>query len=167
MTPIFAIDPGNRESAWCVYYPDTHTLGSFGKDKNSVVRQVLIDSRQWEHQYAIEMIASYGMPVGADVFNTCLWAGRFLEVIERSGHSAELVYRKAVKLELCGTHKAKDSNIRQSILDRFPATGGGAVPQQGTKAAPGPLYGVSKDVWAALAVALTYHAKQQELERAA
>ena len=59
---------------------------------------------------------------------------------------------------LCNSMRAKDSNIRQAILDRYPTTGGGKCPQVGTKKEPGPLYGVSKDVWAAIGVGLTYQA---------
>jgi len=55
-----------------------------------------------------------------------------------------------VKLHLCGSARAKDTNIRQALIDRY---GGSAA--IGKKAAPGPLYGVSKDVWSALAVAVT------------
>lgn len=42
-----------------------------------------------------------------------------------------------------------------ALLDLFPRTGGGATPQIGTKAKPGPLYGVSSHAWAALGVAVT------------
>ncbi|HET6477318.1 MAG TPA: hypothetical protein VFH93_14740 [Thermoleophilia bacterium] len=45
----------------------------------------------------------------------------------------------------------KDANIRQALLDRF---GGPAA--VGRKAAPGPLYGIARDVWSALAIAVTY-----------
>jgi hypothetical protein len=60
-----------------------------------------------------------------------------------------------VKLHLCGTNKAKDANVRQALLDMFPRTGGGAVPQVGTKKEPGPLYGISTHAWPALGVAIT------------
>ena len=59
--------------------------------------------------------------------------------------------RRAVKLALCGDSRAKDANIRQALIDRF---GGSAA--VGRKAAPGPLYGITRDVWSALAIAVTY-----------
>lgn len=98
---------------------------------------------------AIEMIASYGMPVGREVFETCVWIGRF---IEAWGGPYTLVYRKDVKLHLCGQPRAKDSNIRQALIDRY----GGKDRAVGKKATPGPLYGVSADVWSALAIAVTF-----------
>ena len=57
---------------------------------------------------------------------------------------------------LCGTPRAKDTNIRQRVIDIFPATGGGKTPQIGTKKEPGPLYGVTSHCISALAVGLTY-----------
>lgn len=105
-------------------------------------------------ELAIEMIASYGMPVGREVFETCLWIGRFIQAWH-SPETVRLVYRRDVKLHLCGTAKAKDANVRQALLDLFPRTGGGATPQIGTKAQPGPLYGVSTHAWPALGVAIT------------
>lgn len=162
MKPILAIDPGNELSAYCVYFPDTHALGDFGKVPNDELREILKARMAWDHDYAIEMVACYGMPVGKSVFDTCLWAGKFMQIIETRDHRPELIYRKEVKIELCGSLKAKDGNVRQAIIDRFPATGGGKVPQIGIKANQGPLFGVSADVWAALSVALTYHAKRQD-----
>jgi hypothetical protein len=109
---------------------------------------------------AIEMIASYGMPVGREVFETCVWIGRFQQALESPG-TAELVYRKDVKLHLCGSPRAKDGNVRQALIDLFPATGGGKTPQIGTKKQPGPLYGMSSHAWAALGVAITAKAKHE------
>jgi hypothetical protein len=101
----------------------------------------------------IEMVACYGMPVGKETFETCVWIGRFIEAF--NGRT-EYVYRRDVKLTLCNSMRAKDANIRQAILDRFPATGGGRTPQVGTKAKPGPLYGVKSHAWSALAVGLAW-----------
>jgi hypothetical protein len=63
-----------------------------------------------------------------------------------------MLQRRAVKLALCGDSRAKDANIRQALIDRF----GGKDAAIGRKAAPGPLYGISRDVWSALAIAVTY-----------
>ena len=64
-----------------------------------------------------------------------------------------MIYRKDVKLHLCGSPRAKDSNIRQALIDRF---GPGKEKAIGLKKTPGPLYGVKSHVWAALAVAVTH-----------
>ena len=60
------------------------------------------------------------------------------------------VYRSKVKLHFCGSSRAKDGNVRASILDRF----GGKLTAVGKKATPGPLYGVHGHMWSALAVAI-------------
>jgi hypothetical protein len=43
---------------------------------------------------AVEMIASYGMPVGREVFDTCLWIGRFVEAWQAHGGEYRLIYRR-------------------------------------------------------------------------
>ena len=149
---ILAIDPGSLKSAYVLY--DQGKLLDFGIKPNAALLAI-IRTADCEC-VAIEMIASYGMPVGKDVFETCVWIGRFIQVSWSRGKPFFQVYRKDVKMYLCRTPRAKDSNIRQAIIDLYPPTGEGAIPQIGTKKYPGPLYGVSKDVWAALAVALTF-----------
>jgi hypothetical protein len=103
---------------------------------------------------AIEMVASYGMAVGATVFETCVWSGRFIErwlVSDKRRPEPVRVHRKEVKIHLCGSMRAKDANIRQALIDRY----GGKESAIGKKANPGPLYGMSGDCWSALAVAIT------------
>jgi hypothetical protein len=150
---VLAIDPGNEESAWVVYEHDRPV--AFAKERNDVLLGKLRHRADGYAHYpidvrlAIEMIASYGMPVGREVFETCVWIGRFVEAWQRP---VTLVYRKDVKLHLCGQPRAKDGNIRQALIDRW----GGKDKAIGRKAAPGPLYGISADVWSALAIAVTY-----------
>lgn len=147
---ILAIDPGTTESGYCIY--DGARVFESGVLPNV---DMLVRVQQWPTQrLAIEMIASYGMAVGREVFETCVWIGRFQQAWRHPG-AVELVYRRDVKLHLCGTSKAKDPNVRQALLDLFPRTGGGKTPQIGTKAQPGPLYGVSSHAWSALGVAVT------------
>lgn len=152
---ILAIDPGNEQSAY-MYFEDGKIV-EFSIMPNSNMLHIIPQFGRAEH-LAIEMVASYGMAVGKTVFETCLWIGRFTQRwVEVHGEETwTKVYRKDVKMHLCNSMRAKDANIRQALLDRYPATGGGKTPQIGTKKEPGPLYGVSKDVWAALGVAITY-----------
>jgi hypothetical protein len=56
-------------------------------------------------------------------------------------------------LQLCGSSRANDATIRQALLDRY---GPGREKAVGTKANPGPLYGIKADLWQALALAVTY-----------
>lgn len=150
---ILAIDPGTTESAWCVY--DGERLLDSDIQVNEVVLTKLRMGFGRDCDLAIEMVASFGMPVGREVFETVLWIGRFVEAASQSGRVAELVYRKDVKLHLCQSSRAKDPHVRQAILDRFPRSGGGSTPQVGIAKSPGPLYGIRSHVWSALAVAIT------------
>lgn len=146
---LTAIDPGTTESAYVVY--DDGKIIDNAILSNDVLLEILRSSKP-THKLAIEMIASYGMPVGKDVFETVLWIGRF---IEAWGGPFEKVYRTDVKMHLCKNTRAKDPNIRQALIDRYPPVGGGSTPQIGVKDQPGPLYGMKSHLWAALAVAVT------------
>lgn len=143
---ILAIDPGNESSAYILF--DGGKVVEHGFADNELVRVMLGRLISSGYSLAIEMIACFGMPVGAEVFQTCVWIGRF---IERWNGMHQLVYRKDVKMHLCGQSRAKDANIRQAIIDRF----GGKAKAVGLKSCPGPLYGIKSHCWAALAVALT------------
>lgn len=149
---VLAIDPGPTESAWLTYDTETRHPEEWGKREN----ESLID-RMNDHMIgdatAIEMIASYGMAVGADVFQTALWVGRFFQrVRESSRPNPRLLYRREVKLHLCGSMQAKDANVRAALMDLY----GGKDKAVGKKASPGPLYGIKADCWSALAIARTW-----------
>ena len=150
MTAILAIDPGPTESAWIAYNPHSGGIRAFAKVPNEHLRAVLRGGLSDEITHlVIEKVESFGMPVGAEVFETVFWSGRFAEAVHPL--PVERVSRREVKLHLCRSARAKDSNIRQALLDRY--GGPGAI---GRKSAPGDLYGIHGDVWSALAVAVTW-----------
>ena len=150
---ILGIDPGPEESAWVIYNDRDEKIMGMGIESNYLIRKMDFYSQldKWVDITVIEMIASYGMAVGEEVFNTCVWIGRFMEIF----HNIDpiLVYRKDVKMHLCNSMRAKDTNIRQALIDRF---GGTIKKAKGKKNSPGPLYGIHDDIWSALAVAITY-----------
>jgi len=149
---ILAIDPGDILSAWIVYDNDDKIPITFAKEENDIVIGKLEKIREQTDSLVIEMIASYGMPVGRSVFETCVWIGKYWQAWETLGGKVRLCYRQEVKSCLCHTMKAKDSNVRQAIMDRYGSSREVAI---GKKKTPGPLYGISNDVWAALGVAIT------------
>ena len=151
---LLCVDPGTTVSGVIVLEEDGVLEHVYPEMDNDELLYMCNDGGFGADEMAIEMFASYGMAVGKSTFETCVWIGRFME--QFGYNSCTQIYRKDVKMELCQSMRAKDANIRQAILDRYPATGGGKTPQVGTKAQPGPLYGVSKHAWSALAVGLTW-----------
>lgn len=59
------------------------------------------------------------MAVGETVFETCVWVGRFIEAVSNYDIEYTKIYRKDEKMNLCQSMRAKDSNIRQALIDRF------------------------------------------------
>lgn len=158
MTPIIAIDPGTTESAFVVW--DGQKIYQRGILPNAQVLALLRADRTFDDgDLCIEMIASYGMAVGKEVFQTVLWIGRFSEAWAQSAQrEARLIYRQEVKLHHCHSARAKDGNIRQALIDKYGAPG--------TKKAPGLTYGISSHLWSAFAIA-TYISETRSQEAVA
>ena len=111
------------------------------------------------------MVASYGMPVGKETFETVYWIGRFAEMAIGLSKGVYRYYKKTdINPSICFNSKANDSTIRRALLDMFPKTGGGSEPSIGTKKQQGPLYGFNSHMYPALAVALTHALKNNLIE---
>jgi hypothetical protein len=151
-----AIDPGNILSAFVLYDSVRGELLDKGKIENETLlrdlhhrtseRALRFDRAQ---VLVVEMAESFGAKVWSQVFETVFWTGRF---VEAWGRDYGRVVRREVKLHLTGSARAKDGQIRQCLIDRW----GGPVKALGTKTSRGPLYGVTADVWQALAAVVTY-----------
>lgn len=166
---ILAIDPGNIESGYVLTNDDLSIVekGKVTNDEllNNILKgkYVFYDNKELKRiktHIAIEMIASYGMPVGIEVFETCVWIGRFVQAMIDSDYclnkdEIKYIYRKDEKMNLCQSMKANDTTIKQALVDRFAP--GQKNYGKGTKKNPGWFYGFKSDIWASYAVAVTYH----------
>lgn len=152
MSRILAIDPGSERSAWLVIGLSGDPL-DFGILPNDRLIEHLREDQLGADDLVIEWMQPRGMPTSAEEFETLWWAGRFTE----AAHPLPVhrLSRLKVKKHLCGNTAAKDQNVRAALIDRFGGVGGKAA-AVGTVKNPGPLHGVANDVWAALAVAVTF-----------
>ena len=139
---IIGLDPGPSESALVLW--DGKIEFAMKQPNEFVLKELVL--RRTEPLLVIEQIASFGMPVGEEVFETVFWSGRFAEAfgMARVGR----LKRLDVKMRLCHDSRAKDANIRQALIDRLGAPG--------TKKKPGPTFGMAGDLWSALAVAVAW-----------
>ena len=126
---VLSIDPGSEQSAYCIIDSETYKPLEFAKVENKELVDMLIYNFRinlfspFVYNVIIEMIDSYGMPVGKTVFETCVWIGRFIQIADEHNIPYEYIYRKEEKINLCHSMKAKDSNIRQALIDRFGEVG--------------------------------------------
>lgn len=149
---VLAIDPGTTDSAFVLF--DGARVLEHGQLENAALK-ARIKARAFgggEWRAVFEEIENMGMPAGREVFKTVQWTGRFMEAA--GDDRWDLVTRRAVKLHLCGDMRAKDANVRQSLIDRF---GGSAAIKKA-----GPLHGVGSHRWSALAVAVTWWDTKRE-----
>jgi hypothetical protein len=146
---VIGIDPGNVRSA-AVILQDGEIVGHLLQE-NEAVLEWLRDCDREQTILVLETPRAQGMPASNELFLTCIWIGRFLQVWV-DGHIPaplwSLAYRPDIKLHLCGRSYAKDANVRQALIDRYGPPG--------TKKKPGKTYGIKADEWAALAVATTW-----------
>lgn len=137
---IIGIDPGNKETA-IVFASGYDIIDHFYLKNDEALEKIIDINMHYKCDIYCEMIASYGMPVGKTVFETCLFIGRIIEALP----NVKLITRNAVKNAICHSSKANDANIRQALIDIYG--------EAGTKKNQGGTYGLSGDKWAALAVA--------------
>jgi len=164
MSLVLTIDPGPEQSAYMLFDPQavSHPLVSLehGIVPNVALREKLRRSMVLEVATAcvIEKIEHFGMPAGASLFQTCIWIGRFIEAWHAD--SFVLLPRREVKQHLCHSAKANDATIRQALLDLYGGEKAAIGVNNKKVRAPGPLYGISKDVWSCLALGVTHAAHQ-------
>lgn len=147
---LLAVDPGNTESGHVWIRDGKIALHGVVENREMLrgIDQFCRAVRDYNREpvIAIEVMEPRGMPTSREEMQTMLWVGRFIERSEDGWHVTPWhVNRQKVKLHICGVTNAKDKNVRQAMLDRWGP--------QGTKANPGPTYGIHSHIWAALAVA--------------
>lgn len=163
---VLAIDPGYEQSAW-VLFDGTRVVAHAIESNDDFYKRlrptglgticIISEGKAWHPTaYVLEQIESFGMAVGKEVFETVFWTGRFFEAAcanKDGGAGVHRMPRRAVKVHLCQSARAQDSNVRVALLDQF----GGRERALGKKKTPGPLFGIKSHEWSALAIAVTFH----------
>ena len=149
---LIAIDPGTTESAYVVLAENYVPLVA-DKLPNEDLCEIL-GAYGATDTIVIERLASYGMPVGREVLETCEWVGHFARIATWNNARVEYLYRREVKLHLCDDPRAGDTNIRRALISRFARndlrTG------KGTGKRPDWFYGFHDDIWQAYALGVTW-----------
>lgn len=149
---LYSIDPGTLQSALVVVEHDGSDIRV--REACTILNAALLprlESAPVGATLVIEGMQSYGMPVGYEVLETCVWIGRFLQAWPNP--NAHRLTRGQIKTHLCRSMQATDASVRCALLDRF---GPGKALAIGVKARPGPLYGVKAHEFAALACGVVW-----------
>ena len=158
---IIAIDPANEQSAFVIMDKENYQPMFFDKVYNDELIMILED-RKYD-KLVIEMVSNYGLNVGASIFETCVWIGRFVQIAHSRNIPFEYIYRKDVKKHFGVITRSKeklhnaDSQIRTKLINRF-----GVV---GVKSNQGYFYGFKSDIWQSYAVGVTYLDRKKEGEK--
>ena len=154
---ILGIDPGCELSAYCLCDYDTLKPKDFGKVTNAelIDKVITLINDNAMQVVAVELIQSYGMAVGKEVFETCYFIGKLCDRIERNTSIKQIrrIYRKDEKLAICGNLKANDTIIRHTLIDMFAQHD--LKNGKGTKGNKDWFWNFKADVWSAYAIAYT------------
>lgn len=109
----------------------------------------------------VERVESFGMRGGQGLMETCWWGGRFFQAASAAAEPGIVprgawLLRKQIKSHLCGKVTVGDSAVRTALLFRWGTDHKAIV---GKPTAPGPLFGLKKHHWAALAAAVVWWEK--------
>ena len=184
---ILCIDPGTRTTGWIILDPPApgcrgelpHLIEHGNTAAGEFLEWLRFCRSRGVTEAAIEHVGHYGtgMSAGADVFETCILIGRMIEILHPL--SVTKVRRQSIKTQFCGRATAKDSNVRQALIDRWGgdalALGAKKCPTckgkgwkgrgrptchacggSGWEIRPGPLHRVTNHAWSALAVGVYY-----------
>ncbi len=176
---IFAIDPGSEKSSFVIWDPVQDIILEHGLDVGNPVLIQRVRVLEEQMHLVIERIASQGMIVGQETFDTAEFVGALGEAYIHK-YLVHKILRRVVKLGCCGDSRAKDCNLRQFVIDRFggqhKAIGGEKCPKCKGKGwfgagrqecpacngakwknPPGKLFGISADEWQAMALAIYFY----------
>lgn len=144
---LFTIDPGDDVSGWTEVDLSDGSVLRFGNETpNDILLEIVRKTNHWNAVLVVESFQPRGMPLYWQLVWTAVWWGRFFEAW---GGRFDFLHVETTKHHLCGR---TDGNVRAALIDRY----GGKAKAIGNVKNPGPLYGLAKHAWPALAVAVTY-----------
>jgi len=161
---ILAIDPGPVESAYVLL--GRGEIREHAKVTNHMMLRILANWHAVDFVVIEKPVHYHHMHIKMEpMYDTLRWIGRFEQHLAwlQMHDRLRFVTRKDVASHVCRamTGKLNDAAVRQAMLDRWgpqtvPVTAeeqAGIPKSKRRKSKPGPTHGITKDQWAALAVA--------------
>ncbi len=136
---ILAIDPGTLQSGYVLY--DGRVITS-GVMPNEDLLKIVADDNS--DVLAIEKIVNQGNLIGQETIDSVEWIGRFQQAWG-CPEDVLKIPRRDVKKALGIPGSSDDAKVNARLRE--------LIGEKGTKAKPGPTFGVSSHAWAALGVA--------------
>ena len=148
---VLAIDPDPNGGSWVLFGADQKITCHGWREP---IEKLCYFIRDWGvENVVVENLQSYGMSAGASMFDTAKSIGELRGCCRGRALFDDTLTRPYIKAALCKSVRAKDANVRAALIDLY---GGDKRAAIGLKASPGPLYGITKDRWAALALAVVW-----------
>jgi len=176
---ILAIDPGTKQSAYSLIRDD-YSIVSANKLPNEEVLE-LVHHGEYD-VLAVECMEprfhapgagkNMGLRIGDEVYETCIWIGRFMEAACARGKQIFRVFRSEERARLIPTKKnglppltgkvgeSGDSKMRAALIARFARHD--KVNGKGRAANKDFFYGFRADMWNAFAVGVVCLDRQRE-----
>lgn len=142
---VAAIDPGYRQSALVVF--DGVVREHRIEENEALLERIEAECAVIADVLVLEQMRNMGMNVGIEIFDSVYWSGMFAHAWKP--RPVARIDRTSVKRH----HQVGiggDKSVRGALISRFGPYKDDAL---GTKAKPGPLYGIKADEWSALAIA--------------
>lgn len=114
MSLIRSIDPGNKVSGTVIFDTDTGQVSEAEIIDNYALLEKLKSIEVYDcDKLLVENVASYGQPVGQEVFDTCVWIGRFMQAWH-DPEAVQLVSRVKIKKYLGAKN---DKEVRHAVIN--------------------------------------------------
>jgi len=146
MTLTIGIDPGPENSDAVILNSEGLVVEKVSCPNGEMYARV-DNWRQQGERVVVEDFVPYGARLSYESMDTIKFIGALYWA-----HGCEVLDRKTIKVQLCGVTSAKDADVRDALIHEY---GGSKERAIGKKKTPGPLYGITGHLWAALAVAVT------------
>jgi len=158
---ILAIDPGPEKSGYIFLSLNMHNSFKI-IDKEHIYNYNIFNiilnkcAIYGKIEVVIETIVTYGNTMSQDTIDTAIFAGRFYQFSNDLKLKTTFIKRPDVQLNLCKTTRAKRSNMKQAIKDRFGEFGTKKNPQRLYKLKERLEKGKIEHLWSALELGITY-----------
>jgi hypothetical protein len=160
---IIGIDPGTSKSGLVIWNEDAHRVDHCVNGIRNLELLTWLELHHWHHDagecqgLVIETLSPRGMSLDRNTFATIFLTGQLHRLVSHDTPLMPvLMERDQIKRELLGRTNVPGADSKITALLRDEAG------EKGTKANPGPCYGMAGHAWQALGAVWAWRQQQRE-----